>query len=76
MEHIESCAQREKTDCTANKSLHGESLIEHFWSGWPGAYCLKCSAEDKDEICIAGGCECPCHDEFWRNYDIACSSDW
>jgi hypothetical protein len=24
---------------------------EHQWSGWPGAFCLRCGAEDVAEIC-------------------------
>ncbi len=67
-EHIDSCAQLEKTLCPANKSLHNERKDEHWWSGWPGAYCMKCGAEDKDEICIGDVCKCSCHDEFWKEY--------
>ncbi len=26
---------------------------EHHWSGWPGAFCLDCGADDQFEICIA-----------------------
>jgi len=26
---------------------------EHRWSGWPGAMCLDCGAEDKREICVS-----------------------
>lgn len=29
---------------------------DHRWSGWPGAYCLDCRAEDAREICAAEGC--------------------
>jgi len=25
----------------------------HRWSGWPGAWCLDCGAEDQRELCIA-----------------------
>lgn len=25
---------------------------DHRWSGWPGAWCLDCGAEDKRELCI------------------------
>lgn len=31
-------------------------MNEHRWSGWPGAYCLDCGAEDQNEVCLA------CHD--------------
>lgn len=27
----------------------------HKWSGWPGAYCLKCGTQDPYEIAIADG---------------------
>jgi len=26
---------------------------QHHWSGWPGAYCLHCGAEDPIEIALA-----------------------
>jgi hypothetical protein len=28
-------------------------MSDHRWSGWPGAYCLDCFAEDQTEICVA-----------------------
>lgn len=59
--HIATCAQLQKVPCPAGKSLHEEGTTEHWWSGWPGAYCMKCGAEDKDEICLADSCQCPCH---------------
>jgi hypothetical protein len=31
-------------------------MAGHRWSGWPGAYCLDCGAEDPIEVCIADGC--------------------
>lgn len=70
--HIDTCAQLETKPCPVGKSLHGEAKNQHWWSGFPGAYCLKCGAEDKDEICLGNGCECPCHDEFWKAYEEAC----
>lgn len=30
-------------------------MKKHNWSGWPGAYCLKCGAEDPHENAIALG---------------------
>jgi hypothetical protein len=27
----------------------------HYWSGWPGAYCLKCGAGDPNEQALAEG---------------------
>jgi hypothetical protein len=68
MQHIPSCAQLEKKPCLANRSLHDEKPNEHWWSGWPGAVCMKCGEEDKDEICIGDACSCPCHDDFWESY--------
>ena len=26
---------------------------QHQWSGWPGAYCIKCGVADQNEACIA-----------------------
>jgi len=28
-------------------------MTGHRWSGWPGAWCLDCGAEDEREICVA-----------------------
>jgi hypothetical protein len=61
VEHIPTCAQLEYVPC-------GGPNPNHRWSGWPGAYCLDCGEEDKNEICLAG-CSCPCHDELWASYD-------
>jgi len=68
IKHIDTCAILEKQPCPSNTSLYGEKVTEHWWSGWPGAFCLKCGAEDKDEICIGGGCPCPCHEDFWNQF--------
>ncbi len=64
-DHIESCAQLETRPCPANQSLHGELKDQHWWSGWPGAHCMKCGDEDKNEVCLADNCKCQCHDDFW-----------
>ena len=29
-------------------------MPEHRWSGWPGAWCQDCGAEDARELCLAG----------------------
>ena len=29
--------------------------LQHHWSGWPGAFCLKCGCEDPWEIALADG---------------------
>ena len=71
MTHIPSCALLELRPCPTTYSLHGEKPGEHWWSGWPGAYCLKCFEEDKFEVCIGMVCKCPCHDEFWKGYKAA-----
>ena len=70
-EHLPSCAQTEKRSCPSNRSLHDEAPHEHWWSGWPGALCLKCGDEDADEVCIGGACACACHEDFWRAYEDA-----
>ena len=31
-----------------------EQFNGHSYSGWPGAYCLKCGQEDPDELILAG----------------------
>jgi hypothetical protein len=70
-EHIKGCFITEIIPCPGNKSLHGEPVTDHWWNGWPGAFCLKCGSEDKVELCIGNICKCPCHDDFWRDYDMA-----
>lgn len=30
-------------------------LTQHHWSGWPGAFCLKCGCEDPMEQALADG---------------------
>lgn len=36
----------------ADRSRIAGAGAEHRWSGWPGAFCLRCGAEDKVEICV------------------------
>ena len=38
----------------------------HHWSGWPGAYCMKCLAEDPLEIALVDGDYDPERDE-WKS---------
>src|SRR5262245_42504525 len=48
-------------------TLHGLDAhvsIPHRWSGWPGAWCLDCGAEDPGELCIAAG------HEPWTGCDV------
>lgn len=70
-DHIPTCAQLEIRPCFNGLIDHGST--DHRWSGWPGAYCLTCHAEDKNEVCLALSCECPCHAEFWESFarDVA-----
>lgn len=28
-------------------------MSDHRWSGWPGAWCLDCGAQDEREVCVA-----------------------
>jgi hypothetical protein len=37
--------------------------MNHRWSGWPGAFCLDCGSEDKNEIALADGTIEPGGDE-------------
>jgi hypothetical protein len=30
-----------------------EVVLDHRWSGWPGAWCLDCGIEDQNEIFLA-----------------------
>lgn len=32
-----------------------ENMVEHRWSGWPGAWCLDCGCDDPREIALAEG---------------------
>ena len=59
--HLDTCAVAAATRCPASNG-------RHRWSGWPGAWCLDCGALDVDELCIGRVCECPCHDQFWAEY--------
>ncbi len=68
--HISTCAQLEKRPCWNGLVEHGSTV--HRWSGWPGAHCLTCFMEDKDEVCLALSCACPCHDKFWADYAADC----
>ena len=37
---------------------------EHKWSGWPGAFCLKCGAEHAFENAMGMGWVDPCTDKW------------
>ncbi len=28
-------------------------MTRHHWSGWPGAFCFDCGADDNNELCVA-----------------------
>jgi hypothetical protein len=73
IDHIPSCASYDHPNkCPANKTMFKEGPEVHWWSGWPGAYCMKCGIEDPNEICFADSCKCPCHDEMWAEYNKMC----
>lgn len=39
----------------------------HIWSGWPGAFCLKCGCECDIEISLADNCpECILFEEPFK----------
>lgn len=48
----------ERPPCPSPLQMFSELVGDHWWSGWPGAYCMKCGAEDPLEICLADGCAC------------------
>jgi hypothetical protein len=61
-----SC-RRGAHDCP---SPHGLSDgAHHWWSGWPGAYCMGCFSDDPAEQCLADGCLCSCHEASEREYE-------
>ena len=35
--------------------MTGNENDEHHWSGWPGAFCVKCGAQDPRESALADG---------------------
>jgi len=44
----------------------------HLWSGWPGAYCLRCGAGQVLEIALGEGWLSPGYDQMddkWRSED-------
>lgn len=59
--HRTECHVGNAQPCPAQTTLHSERIGEHWWSGWPGAYCMKCDSEDPDELCLADQCVCVCH---------------
>ena len=69
VKHTPACYMAGIDICPSNFSLHGEPIDKHWFSGWPGAFCLKCKAEDVTELCLGDSCKCQCHEEFWKEYD-------
>lgn len=61
MDHSGECWAGKDPGCLAGTVLHSEHEDEHWWSGWPGAYCMKCGSGDPQELCLADGCRCKCH---------------
>jgi len=41
-----------------------ESMTEHHWSGWPGAFCFHCGSDDPMETAIGNGWYDP-YSEKW-----------
>ena len=72
--HLPECAEgaREGEVCTGTISLHGEPETEQWWSGWPGAWCMKCGVDDPEELCTGSGCSCICHEAMWDAYEKLC----
>lgn len=75
-DHISGCAMAEARPCPAGRSPHGEPKAEHWWSGFPGAVCLKCGDPCAEEECLAVACNCPCHDEMWKRMDEMFTNRW
>lgn len=59
------CSYIDLQPCPADYAMHEEKVGQHWWSGWPGAWCMKCHAGDPAEACLAD-CDCSCHDAFWQ----------
>src|SRR5262245_59729463 len=66
VKHVEGCGYANAEPCPSGLSVHGEPANQHWWSGWPGAWCWKCGAEDPMEICVGNSCQCPCHGPLGR----------
>lgn len=73
--HLPSCHEGNQLPCPAQMSLHNERIGEHWWSGWPGAFCMKCGSSDPMGQCLADSCHCPCHDEVWDRRSEAARKD-
>jgi len=55
-----------KEDTFINEKHKG---YKHRWSGWPGAFCLKCGVEDLMEVAIG----CSYYDPFtdtWKSEEL------
>lgn len=48
--------------------VEGFLMKEHHWSGWPGAFCLDCGAEDPWEIAVGNNYYDPV-DKKWATED-------
>ena len=66
--HLPDCAlgKREDEVCLTPHALSDGK--HHWWTGWPGAFCLSCGADDPAELCVGDGCRCECHEELWKGY--------
>lgn len=74
MNHLPECAVGRRAGEVCPRPHELSDGTNHWWSGWPGAFCLGCGADDPNELCIGGGCPCPCHDEFWKAFEDACGN--
>jgi hypothetical protein len=59
--------------CTFDRKCPTPHQLErhdgHWWSGWPGAWCMGCGVGDPSEVCLSGDCGCLCHDQLWEEYN-------
>lgn len=62
--HNDNCHVGNAPPCPVQSVLHDEKVGEHWWSGWPGAFCMKCGSSDPDELCLADECNCKCHPDY------------
>lgn len=67
--HLPDCVVGKARKCPSPNSLHGEAVGEHWWSGWPGAYCMKCGDWDAQETCFGHECVCACHEGIFDGPD-------
>lgn len=72
---MDKCAVCQRKNEKCSNPHHLSDGVHHWWSGWPGAFCLGCGADDPNEICLGQGCHCECHNEFWESYEEYCKKE-